>query len=165
MIYLSSYASPLGKIILAANDSSLIGAWFEGQKYFMQGLKDESLVYEDTVELKKARAWLDDYFAGRKPEISQLKLAPKGSDFALSIWELLKEIPYGKTTTYGELAKIYAAKHGLVKMSAQAVGGAVGHNPLSIIVPCHRVVGSDGKLTGYAGGLQIKEFLLNHEKN
>ncbi|MCI9156887.1 MAG: methylated-DNA--[protein]-cysteine S-methyltransferase, partial [Lawsonibacter sp.] len=107
--------------------------------------------------------WLDRYFAGERPAISELPLAPIGSEFRKEVWQVLCEIPYGETTTYGEISQKIAARRGLERMSAQAVGGAVGHNPISIIVPCHRVVGSNGSLTGYAGGLQKKIKLLTHE--
>ena len=110
--------------------------------------------------LLKAKKWLDRYFNGEKPEISELDLAPIGSKFAKNVWKLLCEIPYGKITTYGEIAK----KMNKNKMSAQAVGGAVGHNPISIIIPCHRVVGANGSLTGYAGGIEKKIKLLEHER-
>ncbi|MCQ2383121.1 MAG: methylated-DNA--[protein]-cysteine S-methyltransferase [Clostridia bacterium] len=141
-----------------------MGAWIEGQKYFFNKIEQKDLVCKENEELRKAKAWLDDYFAGKKPELTRLKLAPKGSEFAMAVWKVLREIPYGETTTYGEIAKKIAEQKGLKRMSAQAVGGAVGHNPISIIVPCHRVVGSNGSLTGYAGGIEIKAKLLAHEE-
>ncbi|MCQ2359168.1 MAG: methylated-DNA--[protein]-cysteine S-methyltransferase [Phascolarctobacterium sp.] len=164
MIYVSDYISPIGKITLAATDEGIIGAWIEGQKYFFNKIEQKDLVCQENEELRKAKAWLDDYFAGKKPELTRLKLAPKGSEFAMAVWKVLREIPYGETTTYGEIAKKIAEQKGLKRMSAQAVGGAVGHNPISIIVPCHRVVGSNGSLTGYAGGIEIKAKLLAHEE-
>ena len=163
MIYVSDYISPIGKITLAATDEGIIGAWIEGQKYFFNKIEQKDLVWQENEELRKAKAWLDDYFAGKKPELTRLKLAPKGSEFAMAVWKVLREIPYGETTTYGEIAKKIAEQKGLKRMSAQAVGGAVGHNPISIIVPCHRVVGSNGSLTGYAGGIELKAKLLAHE--
>lgn len=164
MIYVSDYISPIGKITLAATDEGIIGAWIEGQKYFFNKIEQKDLVCQENEELRKAKAWLDDYFAGKKPELTRLKLAPKGSEFAMAVWKILRDIPYGKTTTYGEIAKKIAEQKGLKRMSAQAVGGAVGHNPISIIVPCHRVVGSNGSLTGYAGGIELKAKLLAHEE-
>lgn len=164
MIYISDYVSPIGKITLAATDEGLIGAWIEGQKYFFNKIEQKNIVHHDNEELCKAKAWLDDYFAGKKPELSRLKLAPKGSEFAMAVWQILREIPYGETITYGDIAKSLAKQRGVKRMSAQAVGGAVGHNPISIIVPCHRVVGSNGSLTGYAGGIDLKVKLLKHEK-
>ena len=113
--------------------------------------------------LQAAKRWLDRYFAGKKPEISELPLAPMGSAFQQGVWELLCEIPYGQVTTYGEIAKKMAARMGKSSMSGQAVGGAVGHNPISIIIPCPRVVGANGSLTGYAGGIKKKVKLLEHE--
>ena len=110
--------------------------------------------------LKEAKEWLDRYFAGEKPLINELKLAPEGSDFRKAVWKILCEIPYGETFTYGEIAETLAKRNGVKKMSAQAVGGAVGHNPISIIIPCHRVVGKNGSLTGYAGGVDKKQKLL-----
>lgn len=164
MIYVSDYISPIGKITLAATDEGIIGAWIEGQKYSFYKIEQKDLVWQENEELRKAKAWLDDYFAGKKPELTRLKLAPKGSEFAMAVWKVLREIPYGETTTYGEIAKKIAEQKGLKRMSAQAVGGAVGHNPISIIVPCHRVVGSNGSLTGYAGGIELKAKLLAHEE-
>ena len=113
--------------------------------------------------LQKAKAWLDRYFRGEKPKISELPLAPIGNDFRQAVWKILCEIPYGEVITYGGIAKKIAAQRGLSRMSAQAVGGAVGHNPISIIIPCHRVVGTNGSLTGYSGGLDLKIKLLDFE--
>ena len=113
--------------------------------------------------LQQAGRWLDRYFAGERPAVNELPLAPVGSDFRQEVWKILCEIPYGQTTTYGEIAQKLSARLGRERMSARAVGGAVGHNPISIIIPCHRVVGSNGRLTGYAGGLERKIKLLTHE--
>ena len=163
MIYKSCYNSPVGKILLASKDNKLIGLWIEGQKYFLENLKEEVSKKDDEIILVKTKKWLDRYFNGEKPEISELDLEPVGSDFAKNVWLLLCEIPYGEVTTYGEIAKKMAKIMNKNKMSAQAVGGAVGHNPISIIIPCHRVVGSNGNLTGYAGGIDKKIKLLEHE--
>lgn len=163
MIYKSCYNSPVGKILLASKNSKLIGLWIEGQKYFLGNLKEEVSKKDDEIILVKTKKWLDRYFNGEKPEISELDLEPIGSDFAKNVWLLLCEIPYGEVTTYGEIAKKMAKIMNKNKMSAQAVGGAVGHNPISIIIPCHRVVGSNGNLTGYAGGIDKKIKLLEHE--
>ena len=163
MIYTTHYDSPMGDIMLAARDNSLIGLWIDGQKYYLGNIK-EDIAFGDDVEVHiKAKDWLDRYFGGGKPSISGLPLAPEGSDFAKSVWDILREIPYGETTTYGAIANRIAKDKGLPRMSAQAVGGAVGHNPISIIIPCHRVVGTSGSLTGYAGGIDKKIWLLTHE--
>lgn len=162
MTYTSTYNSPLGKILLACDEKGLTGLWFEAQKYYARHLEEEHCEQPNHPTLQVAKAWLDDYFAGKKMEIT-LPLHLEGSPFQLAVWQLLCEIPYGAFTTYGELAKKIARRQGLAHMSAQAVGGAVGHNPISIIVPCHRVLGTNGTLTGYAGGLDKKEFLLRME--
>ena len=127
-------------------------------------MKEEIKENKNERILIKTKKWLDEYFNGKKPEISELDLAPIGSEFAKNVWEILCEIPYGKVTTYGEIAKKMAKIMHKEKMSAQAVGGAVGHNSISIIIPCHRVVGANGSLTGYAGGIDKKIYLLKHEQ-
>ena len=161
MIQTAFYDAPYGRYVMAAEDGALTGVWLEGQKYFPSGLPEpsdgESEIFAHT------RRWLDAYFAGRQPDVSALPMAPKGSAFALNVWQLLLEIPYGQTVTYGELAKRLAERRGLAQLSAQAVGGAVGHNPISLIIPCHRVLGAKNQLTGYAGGLDVKTFLLKLE--
>ncbi len=162
MLFSCKYTTPIGDCLLAADEESLIGIWFEGQKYFCP--VDEKLQPKpDNKVLRGAKVWLDSYFNGGKPGISGLKLKPSGSEFAKEVWKILCAIPYGEVMTYGEIARIIAAKTGKEKMSAQAVGGAVGRNPISIIIPCHRVIGVDNKLTGYAGGLDKKIWLLRHE--
>ncbi|MDE7248946.1 MAG: methylated-DNA--[protein]-cysteine S-methyltransferase [Lachnospiraceae bacterium] len=163
MYYGSEYDSPIGKMILVSDEENLVGAWFEGQKYFGNGIKEKWRPGNKLSVLQEAEEWLDAYFAGKKPEQSQLMLAPIGGDFRQEIWKILCEIPYGETITYGEIARQMARKMGRRTMSAQAVGGAVGHNPISILIPCHRVLGADGSLTGYAGGIEKKEWLLRHE--
>jgi methylated-DNA-[protein]-cysteine S-methyltransferase len=163
MLYTAHYQSPAGSIWLAAEEDALVGLWIENQKYFLASIKEQPTIQEDHPVLMQSKSWLDRYFAGERPKISELKLAPKGSEFRQAVWELLCQIPYGELTTYGEIAKKIASKFGRERMSAQAVGGAVGHNPISIIIPCHRVVGTNGSLTGYAGGLDKKIWLLTHE--
>ena len=165
MIYTQKYHSPIGELLIAEKDNALIGLWIEGQKYFLSTLKENMIPNENSYVLKQTYKWLDRYFAGDKPSPSALPLAPTGSEFRQLVWEILCEIPYGETTTYGAIAKQVATLRGVKQMSAQAVGGAVGHNPISLIIPCHRVVGSDGTLTGYAGGIDKKIWLLNHERN
>lgn len=162
MTYSQHYDSPLGGILLAADDVGLTGLWFDGQKYFARGLSNERIAQETPI-LTEAKRWLDIYFTGKKPDFTP-PLHPIGSAFRRSVWEILLQIPYGQTATYGEIARQLAKKQGLERMSAQAVGGAVGHNEISIIIPCHRVVGADGSLTGYAGGIGKKEKLLELER-
>lgn len=161
MQYTYSYQSPLGGITMASDGAALTGLWFDGQKYFSEGLADGAAaktlpVFDETMR------WLDIYFSGRRPDFTP-PLNLKGTAFRKEVWQLLLQIPYGQTITYGQLAAQLAAHNGLKRMSAQAVGGAVGHNPISIIVPCHRVVGTGGSLTGYAGGLTKKLALLKLE--
>ena len=157
MLYTGYYHSPLGRLLLAADEIGLTGLWFERQRYFAQGLAP---VHQDaeTAILAQTRRWLDLYFSGQEPDFMP-RLHLEGTAFRRAVWELLRKIPYGKTTTYGALAKQLEAETGR-RVSAQAVGGAVGHNPVSILVPCHRVVGQQGSLTGYAGGLDKKLRLL-----
>ncbi len=159
MQYTTTYESPMGRILLAADEKGLTGLWFEGQKYFALYL-DKEHRQEETPLLEDAKKWLDQYFAGQNPGF-QPPLHFTGTDFQKEVWALLCTIPYGETTTYGALARRLAAKRGCG--SAQAVGGAVGHNQISILVPCHRVVGSKGSLTGYAGGIRTKIALLRLE--
>ena len=165
MIYTSAYTTPIGDVLLASKNNELIGLWFEGQKYYLNSINEEMQVKNEEEILKKTKNWLDRYFKGEKPSIKEIKINPNGSDFRKEVWKILCKIPYGKTITYKEIAEKLAKERGLKSMSAQAVGGAVGHNPISIIIPCHRVVGSDGKLTGYAGGLDKKEYLLKLEQS
>lgn len=161
MQYVYRYDSPLGGITLASDGEALTGLWFDGQKYFGDTLAKE---HEEAWRpvFGAACRWLDTYFSGSEPKFTP-PLRITGSPFRRSVWELLLRIPYGQTTTYNAMAKEIAAGRGLQTMSAQAVGGAVGHNPISLIIPCHRVVGSNGSLTGYAGGLDKKLALLKLE--
>ena len=161
MIYTCTYPSPLGNILLAADEVGLMGLWFEGQKYFANTLPRECISQETPV-LTQAKTWLDLYFSGQNPTFTP-PLHPAGSFFRQAVWKILLQIPYGHTMTYGEIARELAEKQKRSHMSAQAVGGAVGHNEISIIIPCHRVVGSGGSLTGYAGGIAAKLRLLEHE--
>lgn len=162
MTYTTRVSSPVGPLLLAGNERALTGLWIEGAKYFAASLP------EDTVEglvppLRDAAQWLSDYFEGKRPSPGELALEFSGSAFRREVCRLMLFIPYGETTTYGALAREMARRMGRARMPAQAVGGAVGHNPISIVIPCHRVLGADGSLTGYAGGLDKKRFLLRHE--
>ena len=161
MQYTTTYSSPVGGILLAADEIGLTGLWFDGEKFYAKSLDPEH--EEKEVPLfKDVKHWLDLYFSGRKPDFMP-PVHMLGSTFQLSVWHILEQIPYGQITIYGEIAKQIAASRGLAQMSAQAVGGAVGHNPIPIIIPCHRVVGTNGSLTGYAGGIQKKIALLTLE--
>lgn len=162
MKYLSDYDSPLGAITLASDGENLTGLWFNGQKYYGAGLAPDAMQCELSVFIE-TRRWLDLYFQGLEPDFTPA-LMPSGTAFRLLVWDILREIPRGSVMSYGEIAALCAQKMGLGSMSAQAVGGAVGHNPISIIIPCHRVIGSDGSLTGYAGGTEKKLRLLELEK-
>lgn len=162
MQYTNHYHSPIGNILMAADDVDLTGLWFEGQKYFALYL-DEEREEKDLPVFEQTKHWLDLYFSGKEPDFS-VPLHFTGTDFQNEVWQILCSIPYGQTMTYGQIAKLIAKKRGLARMSAQAVGGAVGHNEISIIVPCHRVVGANGSLTGYAGGIDKKVALLTLEK-
>lgn len=163
MYYSTHYSSPIAPLMLASDDKHIVGLWMEGQKYFGDTLPEEPTKKDNMPILVAAKKWLDRYFTGKRPGISELPLAPRGSEFRQSVWSILCEIPYGEIITYGEIAKKMATRMNKQKMSARAVGGAVGHNPISIIIPCHRVVGTGGNLTGYAGGLSKKLRLLEFE--
>ena len=161
MEYIHRYQSPLGPITMASDGQTLIGLWFDGQKYFADCLaadhQEKPLpVFEQTDR------WLDMYFSGRIPDFTP-PLSMKTTEFRKAVWQIMLTIPYGRTMTYGQIAEIIAKQKGLPSMSAQAVGGAVGHNSISLIIPCHRVVGANGNLTGYAGGLETKIKLLQLE--
>jgi len=162
MYYSTTHSSPFGKITLACNGDSIVGLWFEEQKYHGDTIL-EMTEKSDVPVFDAAKKWLNSYFSGDKPAISELPLAPIGGEFRQRVWKILCEIPYGEIITYRDIAKKMAAKMNRKSMSSQAVGGAVGHNPISIIIPCHRVVGSNGSLTGYAGGVDIKASLLELE--
>lgn len=196
-MFTEKYNSPFGEISMTSSDGeSLDGLWIYRQTNYLDSLikSNQECVIDNKAIFKATSSWLDRYFSGEKPNINELKLAPKGSEFRLAVWEILCGIPYGETMTYGEIAKIIAEQREMnlaraenlskvtnnitledsvgnkfeaikknIKISAQAVGGAVGHNPISIIIPCHRVVGKDGNLVGYGGGLELKKKLLAHE--
>lgn len=183
MQYVSYHDSPLGRLLLAADSEGLTGLWFEGQKYYARGLEAEHELLDvgnaggDSKKnnvsaengakaiktLSDAGRWLDSYFLGKEPDIS-VPLHLIGTEFQREVWKELLLINYGETRSYGEIAESIAKRRGLDKLSARAVGSAVGHNPISLIVPCHRVVGSDGSLTGYAGGIERKQRLLSLEQ-
>jgi len=157
MYFSTSYFSPIGEMLIVSDGEAINGVWFNGQKHFKSTVDGEITVNDDLDIFIKVKNFLDDYFNGRNPEIN-FKLNPKGSKFRKKVWKILSEIPYGETMTYGEIASMISPT-----MSAQAVGGAVGANPISIIIPCHRVLGANGKLTGYAAGIDRKIELLKIE--
>lgn len=159
MEYITFYASPLGKLTLTADEIGLTGIWLPRHNVPDSDLTPEA---DSLPAFQETRRWLDCYFSGREPDFLP-PLHLMGSEFQMAVWEILLTIPYGKTITYGEIAATVAKKQGRSRMSAQAVGGAVGANPIPILVPCHRVVGKSGNLTGYSGGLDIKIALLELE--
>ena len=163
MFYKTDYNAPIGRMMIVSDDTRIVGVWLEGQKYFGGVIGEDLLRQDELPVLQEAKSWLDRYFAGDKPQISELPLAPRGNAFRQAVWRILCAIPYGEVVTYGDIAKEIARQQGVKTMSAQAIGGAVGHNPISVIIPCHRVVGANGNLTGYAGGLEVKIKLLTHE--
>ncbi|MBO4867301.1 MAG: methylated-DNA--[protein]-cysteine S-methyltransferase [Ruminococcus sp.] len=162
IVFINRYHSPLGSITLAGNGESLTGLWFDEQKFFPHKLISESIESELPIFTQTCN-WLDIYFGGRIPDFTP-SIFLQTTPFRKAVYDILLTIPYGQTMTYGEIANIIAEQNGVERMSSQAVGGAVGHNPVSIIIPCHRVVGADGSLTGYAGGLDRKIELLKLEK-
>lgn len=159
MFYCFCDNSPLGRLLLASDGKNLTGVWLENQKYYAAGLSETAKHNDSLPVFKQTKNWLDRYFKKQNPQIAELPLAPGGTLFRRQIWRLLCQIPYGEVITYGALAEKLALQTAK-KVSARAVGGAVGHNPISIIIPCHRVVGARGSLTGYAAGLDVKIKLL-----
>lgn len=160
--YIDTYASPLGIITMSSNGKQLTGLWFEGQKHFSDTLCDQPQHHALHI-FDETRTWLDVYFQGKRPTFTPPILL-NDTPFRIAVWQLLLTIPYGETTTYKDIARQWARQHGVKSMSSQAVGGAVGRNPISIIIPCHRVIGTNGSLTGYAGGLDRKRWLLQLEQ-
>ena len=163
--YKAQYKSPIGIITICCDeDEKVVGLFFKNQKYFADNIDGKITENNNLKIFVTVKNWLDKYFAGKKPNIKEIPIKFIGNDFRKSVWKILYKIPYGKTLTYGDIAKQIAKQKDIAKMSAQAIGGAVGHNPISIIVPCHRVVGKNGKLTGYAAGINKKKKLLELEQ-
>ena len=163
-MYTKTVSSPVGDLVLVSDGEYLTGLFILCQKYFMDGFSEELYENNDLEVFHIVEKWLKSYFAGANPSIKSLLLKPAGTNFRQIVWQELLNIPYGDTITYKELGKKVAVRLGKNSMSSQAIGGAVGHNPISIIIPCHRVIGTNGSLTGYAGGLDKKEYLLALEK-
>ena len=161
MYYLNIYDSPLGPLLLYSDGKSLTDLWLEKRPHFPEEIRNRPVQQQDLPIFHDVRNWLDCYFSGDRPTPDELPLKPEGTDFQLAVWHRLCQIPYGETTTYGTLARQFSPPGG--RMSPQAIGGAVGRNPISIIIPCHRVVGADGSLVGYGGGVNNKRWLLLHE--
>lgn len=159
--FILPYESPIGKLIMASDSQRLTGLWIENQKYFGSTLQ-EDVCQKELKIFQETAQWLTEYFTGKMPDFTP-ELKVSGSSFRQRIWEILRAIPYGQTTSYGKIAKQIEQESGK-RASAQAVGGAIGHNPIMLITPCHRVIGSDGSMTGYAGGIDKKIWLLEHEK-
>ncbi|MCI8346491.1 MAG: methylated-DNA--[protein]-cysteine S-methyltransferase [Bacilli bacterium] len=164
MVFASYYHSPIGTFLIASKDNQIIGVWLKNQKYYLQNIEEKIIMSNHIPIIIQTKQWLDRYFDGEKPNIKELTLNPVGSDFRKKVWKILTRIPYGTVTTYKRVSEILAKEMNIEKMSIQAVGSAIGHNPISIIIPCHRVIGTNGTLVGYSGGLDKKDYLLNHEK-
>ena len=164
--YKTEYKSFLGNISIYCNESAtnIVGLWFNRQKYFADNINGKIIKKDNLKIFDTTKKWLDKYFKGKKTDIKDIPLKPIGTEFRQKVWKIICKIPYGKTITYGDIAQQIANKKGILKMSAQAVGCAVGHNPVAIIITCHRVVGKNGKLTGYAAGLDKKKKLLEIEQ-
>ena len=163
-MYQSFYDSPLGKLLLQSDGENLTALKIQKHRFYHDYEKDSMIQKDDLEIFKETRDWLDRYFRKEKPGIKELPLKPQGTEFRERVWRILCEIPYGTVITYGDIARRIAKEDGIEKMSAQAVGGAVGHNPIGIIIPCHRVIGQNGKLTGYGGGIENKIKLLELEE-
>ena len=162
-MYFTKYISPIGELVLASDGKGLTGLWMDGQKYHGGKILDGASEKEDVTVFKEVKRWLDDYFAGRNPSIKGIHLAPIGKEYQQDVWNALCDIPYGETTSYGRIRDKVAKIQGNEGLTNRNIGWAVGHNPISIIIPCHRVVGYDGNLTGYAGGIERKIQLLELE--
>ena len=165
IFYKAEYKSPLGNIIICCDEcgKNIVGVWFENQKHFADNIEGKIIENHSLKIFMKVKLWLDKYFVGKKPNKKEFSIKFIGTVFQKSVWKILCKIPYGKVITYGDIAQKIAKQQGIQKMSAQAVGSAVGHNPISIIVPCHRLIGKNNKLAGYAAGIDKKKKLLQLE--
>lgn len=163
MLIQNNYVSPMGKLIILADDHTIKGVWFHDQKYLGADYDLQAIPKGENKAILEVKDWLQRYFAGENPKVNLEMLAPEVTDFRRKVLEILVQIPYGQTTTYKAIAEQVAQLEGKERSSARAVGGAVGHNPISLLIPCHRVLGSKGELTGYAGGIERKIALLRLE--
>ena len=163
MIYENIYKSPIGDIYITSDGKNITGAWLAGQKYFKRNLKEPTTLNSTCQIFKDTEEWFKSYFRGENPDLSNLSLEPSGSEFQKTVWNILRHIPYGETASYGQITKKVSDILNKPSMSAQAVGQAIAHNPILIIIPCHRVIGKNGNLTGYAGGQYLKLKLLKFE--
>ena|SRR5574344_1076395 len=163
MQFITYYESSIGRITLSSDGDNLCGLWFDKQKYDRLGLYKDATYDSSLMIFKMVNQYLDDYFKGLNPTIT-IPIKFNTTPFREQVFSHLLTIPYGTTTTYKKIAQDIALENGIKSMSAQAVGSAIGHNPITIIVPCHRVIGTDGSLTGFTGGIERKEFFLNLEK-
>ena len=163
MDFISHYLSPLGGITLASDGQALVGLWFDGQKFFADALDKDHSECDDLPVFWETKLWLDCFFSGQAPDFTP-PVRMRTTPFRRRVWEIMLTIPFGQTMTYAHIAEIIARERNIRSMSAQAVGGAVAHNSISLIIPCHRVVATDGSLTGYAGGIDRKQWLLRMEK-
>lgn len=164
MLYSSCYFSPLGKLLILSDENSIYGIGLDGQEIFAKIFSQEEIVEKPDLDIQKhARKWFENYFSAKNPSLEEISLAPQGSDFRKKVWKILTEIPYGEVITYGEIAKKLAVKLNKEKMSSQAVGNAIANNPILIMIPCHRVIGANGNLTGFSAGINNKARLLEFE--
>lgn len=166
MLYISNYLSPLGNLLILSDKNSIRGVGFEGQKFFAENFQQEEIIEKSDLDIQKfARRWFDAYFLAKNPSLDELNLSPQGTDFQRTVWQILTAIPYGEILTYGEIARKVALILNKEKMSSQAVGNAIAHNPILIMIPCHRVIGVNGNLTGFSAGISNKVKLLELERH
>lgn len=166
MLYVSNYLSPLGNLLILSDKNSIRGVVLEGQTFFAKNFQQEKIIEKSDLDIQKlAKKWLDAYFSAKNPSLDELNLSPQGSEFRQTVWQILTEIPYGEILTYGEIARKVALILNKEKMSSQAVGNAIAHNPILIMIPCHRVIGANGNLTGFSAGISNKVKLLELERH
>lgn len=166
MLYVSNYLSPLGNLLISSDKNSIRAVVLEGQTFFAENFQQEKIIEKSDLDIQKlVKKWLDAYFSAKNPSLDELNLSPQGSEFRQTVWQILTEIPYGEILTYGEIARKVALILNKEKMSSQAVGNAIAHNPILIMIPCHRVIGANGNLTGFSAGISNKVKLLELERH